>query len=128
MTTLINNNGEQSGLELWFLRIAPALGIDLSDWERQYQFDPPRKWRFDFARLDVQVAIEIDGGTEHVGRSRHTSPQGFQKDRWKINRATAAGWAVLAFTKFDLTSDPQYVVDTINQAIDTRLQQTEGRV
>lgn len=120
VTRLLNNNGEASGLELAFARFAPALGIDLSEWERQYQFHPGRRWRFDFAHPELMIALEIDGGTARRGRSRHTSPKGYQEDRRKINAATAAGWAVLVFTTQDL-SEPQYVVDTINDAIDSRL-------
>ncbi|HAT10302.1 MAG TPA: hypothetical protein DCS97_06855, partial [Planctomycetes bacterium] len=31
-------------------------------WIAEHRFHPTRKWRFDFARPDIHLAIEIDGG------------------------------------------------------------------
>ena len=39
--------------------------------EREYKFHKTRKWRFDFAYPDIQLAVEIDGGQWRAGGGRH---------------------------------------------------------
>ena len=66
--------------------------------EREYRFFPPRRWRFDFAWIDVKVAVECEGLVGSWGKSRHTTNDGFSKDCEKYNRASLEGWTVLRFT------------------------------
>lgn len=64
--------------------------------EREYQFAPPRKWRFDFARPIEKIAVEIDGGIhEGAGRGRHLRQDGYEKDLEKLNTAALLGWRCL---------------------------------
>ena len=67
--------------------------IRLPEPEREYIFARPRKWRFDFAWPDLDVAVEIDGGIWSGGR--HASPQGLIAQYDKQNAATIRGWKVL---------------------------------
>ena len=62
------------------------------DLVREYRFNPPRRWRFDFAHLETRTAIEIEGGTWTGGR--HTRGSGFVADAEKYNAAALAGWTV----------------------------------
>ena len=70
----------------------------------EYQFFPPRKFRFDYACCTPcstgdygwKLAVEIDGGIWTVGR--HTRGLGFQRDMEKLNLAAIEGWSVLRFT------------------------------
>jgi very-short-patch-repair endonuclease len=64
--------------------------------EREYKFHPDRRWRFDFAWRDIDVAIEVEGGTWQHGR--HNRPQGYENDAEKYNEATRLGWRVYRFT------------------------------
>lgn len=65
--------------------------------EREFRFDPQRRWRFDFAfGMPFMVAVEIDGGTWTNGR--HTRGAGYEKDCEKLNEATLQGWRVFRFT------------------------------
>ena len=64
--------------------------------EREYRFDPGRRWRFDYAFPDSKVAVEVDGGTYSGGR--HTTGSGYAKDAEKMNAAIVDGWAVLRYT------------------------------
>lgn len=52
--------------------------IGAGGWVREHQFDAARKWRFDFAWLDLLVAVEVEGGTWSAGR--HSRGSGFESD------------------------------------------------
>ena len=81
------------------LEAALALHIraaKLPEPEREYRFDPVRRWRFDFAWPAQKVAAECEGGTYSGGR--HTTGAGFEKDTEKYNAAVLQGWRVLRFT------------------------------
>lgn len=62
----------------------------------EYAFHPTRKWRFDFAWPDHQIAAEVDGGTWIGGR--HSRGAGYERDCEKLNAAAVLGWRVLRFT------------------------------
>ena len=32
------------------------------EWISEYRFHPPRRWRFDYACLELKIAIEVNGG------------------------------------------------------------------
>src|ERR1017187_9921991 len=63
---------------------------------REYKFHPTRRWRFDFAFLDVLVATEVEGGVWTGGR--HGTGVGFTSDCEKYAEAALLGWRVLRFT------------------------------
>ena len=69
---------------------------------REYRFAPPRRWKFDFAWLDLLLAVEIEGGTWSGGR--HTRGAGFEKDCEKYCEAVLLGWRVLRCTGTMVTS------------------------
>lgn len=63
--------------------------------ERQLEFAPPRKWRFDFAWPEDAVAMEIDGlGRADGGESGHRSRTGYLADAEKYEAAIVRGWTV----------------------------------
>jgi very-short-patch-repair endonuclease len=70
--------------------------------EREYEFCAGRKWRFDFAFLNLaklsggSLAVEIEGGT-HCG-GRHSRHSGYSSDIEKYNTASLMGWTVLRYT------------------------------
>ena len=73
-----------------------ALGINF---EREYRFDPARRWRFDFA-LEPQLcflAVEVEGGAFNGGHRRGVEAN---KDCEKSNAAVLLGWRVLRFTPY----------------------------
>jgi len=59
--------------------------------EREYEFHPVRKWRFDFAWPRARVAVEVEGW------GRHQKRQGFEDDCEKYNAAIFAGWRLYRF-------------------------------
>jgi very-short-patch-repair endonuclease len=82
--------------------------------KREYRFHPKRKWRFDFACVEKQVAIEVEGGTWNLGR--HVRPLGFEADCEKYNAATTLGWKVLRVTSKMVKEGKaiQYLIDLFN--------------
>lgn len=93
--------GRKSNLEAdleWQLK---ALNIG---YEREFKFDPVRRWRFDF-RLADSVCVECEGLTSygnHLGR--HQSAKGYAVDLEKYNEALVQGWKVLRVTKEHIKS------------------------
>lgn len=96
-------------------RIIPG---DRPPFVREHVFHEQRKWRFDFAWPAHRVAVEIDGGTARIGKSRHTSPDGFQNDVDKCNTAIEqGGWFVLRFTSQDLRQRPVQIVELVEAVL-----------
>ncbi len=76
---------ENRFLKLWRLAGGPEL-------EREYRFDPVRRWRADFAHLRARCLIEVEGGIWVNGR--HNRAAGFNADLEKYLEAGLAGWRV----------------------------------
>lgn len=73
--------------------------------EREFQFHPVRKWRFDFllaqpSKNGRRIAVEVDGSAH--GGGRHQRREGFQNDLIKLNRAQIMGYMVLRYTTQDV--------------------------
>lgn len=91
-----------------------------SEWKKQtrvaltlqHKFHPRRKWRFDFAHLPSQVAIEIQGFGEG-----HTSYKGMRADYDKHNEAARYGWIILYIMSCDI--QPNRISKTIAYILDT---------
>lgn len=82
---------------------------------RELVFNPPRKWRFDFAWPEKLIAVEIDGGTWSGGR--HSRGTGFARDCEKLNAAALNGWRVFRFTPDMLNKAPQSAVGMVAAAM-----------
>ena len=91
--------------------IKAELGLEVV---KEYKFHPLRKWRFDYAIIELNVAIEIEGGIWSKGR--HTRPTGFIKDMEKYNTATALGWKVIRIATNDYSSALKYVKMILEQS------------
>lgn len=81
----------EESFALAWSRVAPS-GHDT---QREYQFHPTRRWRFDFAWPSIKLAVEIQG------RGRHQTVGGVRSDCEKNNAAITDGWAVMAFPATD---------------------------
>ncbi|CAB4152721.1 hypothetical protein UFOVP602_21 [uncultured Caudovirales phage] len=84
---------KRSPLEVRFAREIALYAI-LKPTE-EHQFCGDRKWRFDFAFVDLKIAVEIEGGIHNGGA--HTRAKGFVEDCEKYNRAALEGWTVLRY-------------------------------
>lgn len=85
----------------------------------EYRFHPQRKWRADFAIVEVKLLIEVEGGTWTQGR--HTRGKGYQADLEKYNTATVLGWSLLRFTpqQMQVGDHFQYIHDYIKNRKET---------
>jgi very-short-patch-repair endonuclease len=63
------------------------------EYVQEYKFHPTRKFRFDFAILDKNIAFEIDGQVFKQGR--HTRGVGYCNDCVKQWLADELGWRML---------------------------------
>jgi hypothetical protein len=91
-------------------------GIELAP---EHRFAPPRRWRFDFAHIPAQVAVELEGGT-FKKKGRHTTGVGFAKDCEKYNTAASMGWALFRLTPQMLDAEATRWVEMIAATIRAR--------
>lgn len=71
--------------------------------QREVKFHPKRKWRVDFAILELNILIEIEGGIWMKGS--HVRMHGYQDDCNKYNEAQALGFKIFRFTSEDIKND-----------------------
>lgn len=90
----------QSGWENRLQYELTALGV--KGFVTQYRFAPPRRWTFDFAFPDQQIAVECEGGIWIKGR--HSRGKGYEADCEKYNEACLRGWRVLRVTTGQIAS------------------------
>lgn len=79
---------------------------------KEYRFHTARRWRFDYAKPDLMLAIEYEGGIWTKGR--HTRGVGYSRDCEKYNQATSLGWRILRYT---CGSDLSDVVEQVENLI-----------
>jgi len=77
-------------IDLFVVLVKNELGLDII---KEHLFHPVRKWRFDYAIIDLKIAVEVEGGV-HTG-GRHTRGVGFENDMEKYNSATSLGWRLI---------------------------------
>ncbi len=69
----------------------------------------------DFAHLELQIAIEVDG------RAFHSDRRSFERDRKRQNLLVLRGWVILRFTWERLINDPEGVIaEVISAGIQAR--------
>jgi very-short-patch-repair endonuclease len=68
--------------------------------EREYRFEPRRRWRADFAIPKARLIVEIEGGI--FSRGRHTRGVGYRNDLEKYNFCVASGFTLFRFSTQDV--------------------------
>lgn len=71
--------------------------LKIKGWIREHKFHPTRRWRFDFAFVELKLAVEVEGGTMG-GKGRHSRGTGYEKDCEKYAEAALLGWFVIRVT------------------------------
>lgn len=90
-------------------------GIDLTD---EHVFAKGRKFRFDWAFLDLKIAIEYEGLFSE--KSGHTTVTGYTENTDKYNLAQLLGWVVIRVTALNYKKlirllDEQYLITAERQ-------------
>lgn len=75
---------------------------------KELKFHEHRRWRFDYAIIELKIAIEVEGGV-WMKKARHTSPKGFIADMQKYNNATALGWRLIRILPNDYESALKFI-------------------
>jgi very-short-patch-repair endonuclease len=101
--------GAASPLARWFARVWQNTFPHLPRPVLEHRFHPVRRWRFDLAWPELQIAVEIDGG--QFVKGRHLQPRGFQADCEKLNAAALHGWSVLRYTTRDVQTRTVQIVE-----------------
>ena len=94
-------------------RAAQVLAQATPGWVRQHPlpFRVAAAGRVDFALPSARLLVEADG------RRWHARVDAFDRDRWRDNEATAAGWRVLRFTWVHLTAAPDDCVELVRRTL-----------
>lgn len=79
----------------------------------EHKFHVTRRWRFDYAWPEHQLALEVEGGVWVGGR--HTSGAGFVKDMEKYNEAACMGWRIIRCQPRQLCT--MHTVETLRRAL-----------
>jgi hypothetical protein len=110
-------NGEsRDQAHVLFDQLCEAHGIPTPDHE--YEFCPPRKFRFDCV-FDGWLALEIQGGNFCNGR--HVQPASLLNEYEKLNLAVIHGYSVLFCTRQQI--DDGSIFPTILQALAAKEEQ-----
>jgi very-short-patch-repair endonuclease len=74
----------------------------------------PINGRVDFAYVDEEIILEADS------RRWHLISEAFDTDRRRDIAAQLAGWIVLRFTWKMITDEPDFVVNSVRNALSMR--------
>lgn len=100
--------------------ISQALSILGVSHVLEYKFLKDRRFRFDIAVPEVQLAIEFEGGIFSGGR--HTRGAGYSNDCKKYNLAIRHGWTLLRYSSADVSKKNWEfrIADEIREFIDLK--------
>jgi len=99
-----------SELEVRFLMCLRAYDLQ-ARFRKEYRFDPTRRWRFDFAEIELMIGVELEGGIFSKRNMGHNTGRGIKQDMEKSNAAQALGWRVFRFDIDQVKSG--YAIDFI---------------
>ena len=108
-----------SALENLFAMQLDSAG--LTQYVREYQAIPGRKFRFDFAFVDERLLVEINGGTYNGGA--HGRGVGINRDYEKGNLAVVNNWRVLSFDTKQVRSGA--ALEVVEQLINNQSKQEQ---
>lgn len=98
--------------------ILESILSELKLWyEKEFRFNPQRKWRADYALTSKMILIEIEGGVYSSGR--HTRGKGFSNDCEKYNAAALLGWKVLRYTTNQVRDNPKQIYSDLKKVLES---------
>ena len=99
--------------EMFRRKLAAFTGYEIKP---EHMLYPGRRWRIDFAIVDLKIGIEIEGGVWTNGA--HTRGKGFIEDMEKYNAAVTLGWVILRFTPQDLNKITTF--ETVKKVVELK--------
>ena len=100
-----------------FILTCKSLGMDAPTPE--YRFVEDRRWRIDYAWVDIMLAVEIEGAVFTGGR--HVRGIGYAKDMEKYNRMSIEGWLLLRYMPAKIKWDEIEAMYLLNKEVKKRL-------
>jgi very-short-patch-repair endonuclease len=105
----------------------PTQEYRFADDLRRPETGRPYMFRFDFAWPDIKLAVEVDGGTTMVRRTRQgqliaIGSHAQDSDYEKINLAAELGWTVLRYTVKMLRKNSETCVLQVRRIIIEKIQ------
>ena len=113
LTRKLANEKRASEYDMFRRKLAAFVGCEI---KQEHIFFQGRRWRIDFAIVDLKIGIEIEGGVWANGR--HTRGKGFIEDMEKYNAAATLGWVILRFTPHDLNKITTF--ETIKKVVESK--------
>ena len=113
LTRKLANEKRAREYEMFRRKLASFVGCEIKP---EHPFFPGRRWRIDFAIVDIKIGIEIEGGVWANGR--HTRGKGFIDDMEKYNAAITIGWVILRFTPQDLNKITTF--ETVKKVVELK--------
>jgi very-short-patch-repair endonuclease len=107
---------ERSPLEV--LLLSQIRYAKLPEPQCEYKFLADRRFRFDFAWVELKLACEIEGGI-WMRKGAHNTGAAIIRDCKKGNLATMHGWAFLRYTSEQIENGE--ALNQIEQAIKERM-------
>ncbi len=102
----------ESSLETRLFDLVVSSGLAIPATQFRPAWLKKRSGRVDVCYPDHRLVVEADSVRWHG------SPEAFQEDRERDNRAQLAGWTILRFTWEDITKRQAYVVASIRRIIE----------
>ena len=84
----------------------------------EHRFEPSRKWAFDFAWPQYNVAVELNGWG-------HRTLERTLQDDERLNWATERGWLILRYSSQTVKAAPASIIEQLMRTLDRRLEQLE---
>ena len=87
---------EKEYIKNYLLAFCSQRGYTLKHGKDELKFAENRRFRFDYAIIELKVAVEYEG--IYSRKSRHTTQEGYNRDTEKYNIATSLGWKTFRYT------------------------------
>jgi very-short-patch-repair endonuclease len=101
-----------SVLESKMARLLRAAGLPTP--RAEVRWGPAERYRLDFAYSNLRLVVEVNGW------AYHSSPEQARSDAARRNMLSRAGWIILEFDWWVVTSEPERVVSEISAAFCAR--------
>jgi hypothetical protein len=83
------------------------------DFQKEYRFNPLRRWRADYYIPAINTLLEIEGGV--FNRGRHSRGTGYTNDTYKYNSAIVLDFKLLRYTTGTIKDNPFQIYEDLQK-------------